>query len=143
MKSEIQSLTLNIEAKEREIQSLQHEISKSKRIAHIKETFALLGPDNNSIVTTKALVQKLSGQPRFEVDLKLNQQNFINFVIEHLINSENEEERNNLWNLCYMPFRDMCAPGDDGKPKPPPFAGRIEDTHYQRILEKIRAFVPR
>ena len=143
MKSEIQSLTSNIEIKLKEIVSLQQEISKSKRIAHIKETFGMLGPDNNGSVSTKALVQKLSGQPRFEVDYKLNLQNFMNLVLENLISSESEEEKGMLWNGCYLPFREMCTAGDDGKSKQPPFAGRTEDAYYQRILEKIRSYTPR
>lgn len=143
MKNDIQSLKVSIENKTKEIAFLHQEISKSKRIAHIKETFIMLGPDNNGIVSTKILVQKLSGQPRFEVDLKLNINNFINFVLEHLITAETEEEKNNWWNSCYLAFREMCIAGEDGKPKPPPFAGRLEDPNYQRILEKIRSFVPR
>ncbi|OMJ75479.1 hypothetical protein SteCoe_25365 [Stentor coeruleus] len=143
MKNDIQSLKVSIENKTKEIAFLHQEISKSKRIAHIKETFIMMGPDNNGIVSTKILVQKLSGQPRFEVDLKLNINNFINFVLEHLITAESEEEKNNWWSSCYLAFREMCIAGEDGKPKPPPFAGRLEDPNYQRILEKIRSFVPR
>jgi hypothetical protein len=143
MKSEIANLTHGIEQKEKEIQHLQLEISKHKRIAHIKETFGLLGPDTNGFLSTKLLVQKLSGQPRFEVDLKLNNQNFVNFIMDHLISSENVDERNTWWTLCYTPFRDMAVPGDDGKIRPPPFQGRLEDPNYQRILEKIRSFTPR
>lgn len=143
MKSEISVLSSSIEQKEKEIHLLQVEINKHKRITHIKETFTLLGPDNNGVLSTKLLVQKLSGQPRFEIDLKLNQVNFVHFVNDHLIASENPDERNNWWSVCYLPFRDMAAPGDDGKPRPPPFQGRLEDPNYQRILEKIRSFTPR
>ena len=143
MKSEISSLTSNIDSKEKEIQSLKQEISRYKRIAHVKETFSLLGPDNNGIVSTKALVQKLSGQPRFEIDLKLNQQNFLNFIMESLIASDNPEDKNTYWTLCYTPIREMCTLGEDGKPRPPPFSGRLEDPNYQRILEKIRSYTPR
>lgn len=143
MKAEISALTANIESKEKEILHLKQEISRFKRIAHVKETFTLLGPDNNGIISTKALVQKLSGQARFEVDLKLNQQNFLNFIMDALISSDNPEEKNTYWALCYSPMREMCIQGEDGKPRPPPFAGRLEDPNYQRILEKIRSYTPR
>ena len=143
MKSEIQSLNSSIEEKIKEIVYLQQEISKNKRISHVKETFTMLGPDNNGFISTKILVQKLSGQPRFEVDYKLNLQNFVSFVIEHLIVGDNEEEKQNNWNLFYLPFRDLCTAADDGKPKPPPFVGRVEDSTYQKILDKIRSFTPR
>lgn len=143
MKSEIESLTFNIENKLKEIVILHQEISRYKRISHIKETFLLMGPDANGFVSTKALVQKLSGQPRFEVDYKLNLANFMNLVLENLIASENEEEKQAMWNGCYLPFRDMCTVADDGKPKQPPFVGRIEDPNYQRIIEKIKGYTPR
>jgi hypothetical protein len=143
MKSEIQNLNAGIESKLKEMIVLQQDISKYKRISHIKETFMMLGPDANGVIGTKALVQKLSGQARFEVDYKLNLQNFLNFVLENLIASEWEEEKNNLWAACYMPFRDLCTAAEDGKPKPPPFVGRIEDPYYQRIIEKIKTYTPR
>jgi hypothetical protein len=143
MKLEIESLTLSIESKTKEIITLHQEITRYKKISHIKETFAILDPDNNGFLSIKALVQRLSGQPRFEMDYKLTQANFLIFILDHLTFSENEEERNLYWNGCYLPFRDLVALNEDGKPKPPPFAGRIEDSFYQRILEKFRTFTPR
>ena len=143
MKSEIQSLSSNIEIKQREIVSLQQEISKFKRISHVKETFAMLDPDTNGMLSTKALVHRLSGQPRFEMDYKLNLANFVNLICESLIASENDEEKNMYWNSCYMPFREISTPTDDGKPKQPPFLGRIEDPYYQRIIEKIKTYTLR
>ncbi|CAG9315010.1 unnamed protein product [Blepharisma stoltei] len=141
MKADIEGMKTSIENKLNEIQNLKNEITKAKRSKLVRETFAALGPDAQGILSTKVLVQKLSGQPRFDTDLKLNQMNFVNFIMEHLISGANEDEKERFWTMCFLPFREIGTLGEDGKPKPAPFVGRLDDPSYVRILEKIRSYV--
>lgn len=143
MRSDIETMKNSIENKALEIQNLKSEIIKAKRSKLVRDTFPLLGPDNAGVISTKALVQKLSGQARFDTDIKLNLSNFVNFVLDQLIASDNEDEKERFWAICFLPFKEIGALGDDGKPKPAPFLGRLEDPGYVRIIEKIRSYVPK
>ena len=124
---------------EAEIEKLKKDIERAQRAAKVHKTYSALDPDNTNVVSTKQLVAKLSGFGRFDVDLKLNRKDFVRFVMDTLL-SPQPGDSFDPWEL-HQVIWELTQPSADGKPKPPPFQGRLDEPRYVRITERIRAFI--
>jgi len=137
LQNQIELSKTSAQEKESQVALLNQKILKAKREDEVKALFGLLDPEKSGTLSTRQFVQKMSGVGRFEVDFKMTQETFMQFIIDHLLGEDIE----NKWEEHFLPMKQIGV-GEDGKPKPPPFAGKLEEEPWLHIVEKIKSFSP-
>ncbi|MCQ2816754.1 MAG: hypothetical protein MJ252_05750 [archaeon] len=74
-----------------EIVKMEDDLKNKKRDKRIKDLFGLFEVDKNGLVGSKFLVEKLSGNKKFDADEKFDQNGFFTFV-ESVVEKNSEEE---------------------------------------------------
>ena len=127
------------------------EIHSLKRTKILDEDYAKLDPTGAGF-STKAWVNKISGEKKFDSDQKMDKENFHKFIFEYLLvpdeeepkeevdEEAKEEETKDIWTDIYEPIRMQLYPDEEGKARPPMFAGRLDDPSYVFFLKKLREF---
>lgn len=137
MEIEVAALKDSITANSAEIQTLKTELDLAKKTQEISGIFRNFEVE---ALPTRVLVQKLSGQQKFDVDLKLSLNMFTELAMGHFYIGDNAQEKDENWRRLVLPIQEISTPGADGKAKPPPFVGRLDDPSYLRLIEGIRAY---
>lgn len=136
MRTDMTRLQSEVATKEEELLSLKNDLYYAQKGSQIIEVFKLAEVE---LLSSKVLVQKLGGNAKFDLDFKMTKQQFVEFATK-LIESENLEEAEEKWGVLFVPIKESFGLGADGKPKPPFYAGRLDDANYLKTIEKIREF---
>ena len=87
-------------------------------------------------VSTKTIVQKLSGFGKFEVDHKLTCDQFVALSMDHICKTEEEMEQQQAFENWSSALERAF------KEEKPPFKDDQENEVYKEILDVFRAFQP-
>ena len=95
-----------------------------------------MDPDKtNAPVGYKSIVLKLSGFAKFDLDTKINRDQFHNFVDGMCRRADGELDEDKyeaILQVFERAYREAT----------PPFAGNLEDETYKSIVNRMRSFVP-
>ena len=120
---------------EEKIAQLQIEIEEAKRKTRVIEIYKAADPN---IMSTKAMVLKLSGFAKFEVDHKFQSEHFYRMVIKLSTQQVGEESAfsSELFEKHCAIFKRSFNENQEQ------FKGNLEDETYKNILAYFRAFNP-
>eukprot|EP00347_Sterkiella_histriomuscorum_P004052 403361928 len=115
------------------LKELQLEIEADQREFKAKACYRCLDPERTNQVSTKLMIQKLSGLPKFDIDVKLEFGEFFRHFCtitqdESLGGEMNYDRYEQQVELFMRAFRD----------NQPPFQGDLENEIYKRFVQTLR-----
>ena len=131
MEDENAKIGQELPSMETEISRLRDQLAEAERRTRVLSCYKSADPEGTGALSTKAMVAKLSGFAKFEVDLKLNSDQFASLVMNMCApdGGFNKEKFDEIMDVMERSFADA-----------PVYAGDLENETYKFILQTIRDF---
>ena len=113
---------------ETELAGLKKQLAEAQRKTRMIECYKLADPEATGALSTKAVVQKLSGFAKFDIDLKLTQDQWCQMVGICSAGEGSEDKFGEIMDVLEKTFKDGETP----------YAGDLENETYKGILTAIR-----
>merc|ERR1712156_499881 len=131
MEDENAKINQDLPSMETEIERLRQGLVEAQRRTRMIELYKAADPEGTNALSTKAMVAKISGFAKFEVDMKLNCDQMVQLITTlsspegGALSEEKFEEIMEALNKAFV----------EGNP---PYAGDLENETYKAILQAIR-----
>lgn len=161
-KAEMDEIRNSIPELQQQVDNLQVDLAKQKRKTAAFDLYKVQDPNATNELSTKVIVQKLSGFAKFELDVKLTKLQFFGLIEEtcskvvdagppigeELEGGEGEDVEGGIEKSKtkvfdkekYEAVWDAYSKALGADAQTPPFAGNLEDPTYLAILEGMRNF---
>mmetsp|Transcript_32308 Transcript_32308/g.42784 ORF Transcript_32308/g.42784 Transcript_32308/m.42784 type:complete len:158 (-) Transcript_32308:120-593(-) len=131
MEDENAKIGQDLPSLEAEIERLKVSLIESQRKTRMMELYKQADPEASNALSTKAMVAKLSGFAKFDVDMKMSCEHMVQLV-NNLATAESgsfsEEKFEEIMDAMTKAF----VEGN------PPYAGDLENETYKAIIQAIR-----
>ena len=131
MEDENSQINQDFPGMESEIARLQTQVAEAARRTRVLDCYKSADPEGTNALSTKAMVAKLSGFAKFELDIKLTVDQFATLTMNICSpdGAFNVEKFNEILDVMEKSFADA-----------PAYAGDLENETYKTILQAIRDF---
>ena len=119
---------------EAKIEELTKEIRIAKMHTRTNKVYRALDPESTDQIGTKAMIAKLSGNAKFDTDIKMNLKQFYFLIIHIWDGNEDDSETFDKFITYFEKSVEEEAT--------PPFTGDLENEDYVKIQEQMRSFEP-
>jgi hypothetical protein len=144
MKTQVPELEAKIEA-------MNEDLARAKRMTKAYKIYKIMDPEATNEISTKAMVNRISGNGKFDTDTKLTKKQFY-FLLSFIsgdsdytppkVEGEEEEAPPEPEGERQSPADLFAKVAEVFSSEEPHFAGDLENELLMKMQEKMRAFVP-